>query len=414
MGLAQLFPTPAKGQQITVTDLETAESESFTIDLTGSLGLPDWRPVGAYEGGMGLPGAWRAALIKADLMASMPWHAYRDRLGRVEQIDPTPPLLEQPAAHESRADTFTSWWLDYAWHGNAVGIYSARNGDGWPVSVVPVPADAVGVRRVTPYDDFALPVGAIVYDVGGRVFPAADVLHIRGPHRPGELRGMGALENHLHTLDLAHELQRQARSIDHAAVPSGVLKSEDPDMDATDAGELKQAWQQAQRTRTVAVLNADTSYESLAWSPSETQLLEARKYTLHELALIFGVPLTRLGVPVGSTTYTNAEIESLDLLKFHLAGDLARWEQALSMALPRGSYVKANLDAILRADTLTRYQSHKIGIDAGFLTIDEARELEDRPPLTPEQRAQIVAARPALPPATPPAGTPNPNTGGTP
>ena len=35
----------------------------------------------------------------------------------------------------------------------------------------------------------------------------------------------------------------------------------------------------------------------------------------------------------------------------------------------------------MRVALKDRYDAHKTGIDAGFLTVNEARELEDRPPL---------------------------------
>jgi hypothetical protein len=40
-----------------------------------------------------------------------------------------------------------------------------------------------------------------------------------------------------------------------------------------------------------------------------------------------------------------------------------------------------NVDALLRPDTKSRYEAHKIALDAGFLTLDEVRELENREPL---------------------------------
>lgn len=56
-----------------------------------------------------------------------------------------------------------------------------------------------------------------------------------------------------------------------------------------------------------------------------------------------------------------------------------------------------NVDALLRPDTKTRYEAHKIALDAGFLTVDEVRELENREPLAEESvdpdpvPAEIVA-----------------------
>jgi len=53
----------------------------------------------------------------------------------------------------------------------------------------------------------------------------------------------------------------------------------------------------------------------------------------------------------------------------------------LDAQLPRGTSLKIRSDGLLRADTATRYAAYKTAIDAGFLTADEVRSLEDRPPM---------------------------------
>ena len=69
----------------------------------------------------------------------------------------------------------------------------------------------------------------------------------------------------------------------------------------------------------------------------------------------------------------------MQLIRWSLTPWLTRVEQAMSDLLPRGQYAKFNLDSLLRGDTLSRYQAHKIGIDAGFLSVDEVRQIEDKP-----------------------------------
>ena len=157
-----------------------------------------------------------------------------------------------------------------------------------------------------------------------------------------------------------------------------------------DFSAVKKSFMKSQRTRQPTVTNANTTIEPLSWNPSETQLLDARKFTLNELALIFGLDPSWLGASQTSRVYSNIEQEAINLVKFSLGGHLARFEQELSRHFPRGTRAKANLDALLRSDTLSRYQAHKLGIDAGFLTDDEARALEGRAPLTDEQRRQIA------------------------
>ncbi|OLL69849.1 Phage portal protein [Pseudonocardia sp. Ae168_Ps1] len=344
---------------------------------------------------MAHPGAWRASLLLSDLLGGVPWRALRSRGDRpAERVDPTPALLEQPNPPDTRMATFSALALDLIWHGNAVAVVADRDRHGHASAVVPVAAEQVAISRAES--------GAVRYGIGSgagqRWYGHDDVLHVKGPSRPGALRGMGVLECHLDgALRLSADLARQAGGVAEAGVPSVWIKSSDPDLTAADAAELKAAFLRSQRTRSPAVTNSGTSIEPLSWNPSETQLLEAREFSVGEIALIFGLDPSWLGVSRSSRVYSNIEGEAINLVKFSLGGHLARFEQAFSAHLPRGTSAKANLDALLRADTRTRYESHARAIEAGFLTVDEVRALEDRPPLTAAQRAEMAARAPVAP-----------------
>lgn len=394
MGLGRLLQT--RSTKITVTDTVSGVSQNYTI--IDNLG-PDFVNPGTYRGGMSIPGAWRASILLSDLLGMVPWDAYREYAGEPEEkMTPTPPLLEQPAPPDTRMTTFSSWGLDLIWHGNAIGVIAARNFAGWPTAVYPVPAQMCSVRRVTKYDDSPLPIGALEYTIGSlKALGSQDVIHIKGPCEPGAVRGMGVLEAHLNTFSLAQEQSKQARSVSNHGVPTGVLKSDNPDLTDTEALDMKAQWLANQTSRSIAVLNASTTFTPLSWNPEQLQLVEARKMTLTELELVFGLPVGWLGGMTSSRTYANIEQDAANLIKFSLSGHLARFEQTLTLAFPRGTCARANLDAILRADTLTRYQAHKIGIEAGFLLTDEAREYEHRPPLP--DKPQLPDAYTPAPPA---------------
>lgn len=377
MGLGRLL---TRSTQYTATDTVTGASQNYTI--IDNLG-PDFISPGTYRGAMGVPGAWRASVLLSDLIGQIPWDAYREFAGQPEEkIFPTPPLLEQPAPPDTRMTTFSSWALDLIWHGNAIGIVAARNYANWPTAALPVPASMVQVRRVTPYMDSPLPVGALEYTIGSmKGLGSQDVIHIKGPCEPGAVRGQGVLENHLGTFDLAQEQARQARSLSTHGVPTGVLESSNPDLTEAEALDMKASWLANQRTRSIAVTNASTKFVPLSWNPEQLQLVEARKMTINELELVFGLPVGWLGGMNSARQYSNIEQDAVNLLKFSLGGHLARFEQAFTLAFPRGTCVRGNTDAVLRADTLTRYQAHAIALSNKFLSVDEVRDLEHRPPL---------------------------------
>jgi len=236
--------------------------------------------------------------------------------------------------------------------------------------------------RVTRYLDSPLPAGALEYKIGNMSLASDEVIHIKGPCEPGALRGMGVLETHFNTINLSQEQQRQARSVSTAGVPTGVITSDNPDLTDAEALDMKATWMAGQTTRTVQVLNASTKFEPLSWKPEEMQMIEARKFTLTEWENIFVLPIGWLGGQDSSKTYSNIEQDAINLIKFSLQDHLSRFEQTLSLAFPRGTDVRANLDAVLRSDTLTRYQAHALALaNKPWKTEDEVRETEHLGPM---------------------------------
>lgn len=370
-------------------------------------GQPVNYPMSLYRGGMAQPAAWRASLMISDALGSVPWDAWTQEGERWVKVEPRPILLEQPNPAEERMNTFSSWGLDVVWHGNGIGLWADRDPvTGMPTAVLPIPAEYVGVRRVGWEAMSMLPVGSVEYQIAGKTYAPWEVFHIKGPSRPSDVRGFGVLEAHLSgmngqyggTLDLARELQRQAQSVSQHGVPTGTLKSDNPDLTEDEATDLKLKWLESQRDRTIAVLNSTTSFEPLSWNPTELQLIEARKMSLLETALVFGVQPSALGAETSNRTYRNDNAEDVKFTKWGLRGHIARFEAALSRALPPGMCARPNLDDYTRPDPLTRAQTAEIRIRSKTLTPNEDRAAEGLPPL--EGGDDFPAPPPQLVPGT--------------
>lgn len=404
MGLGALL---TRNLQYVATNTQTGATDTYTIITDGGPGMyADWQ-TGEYRGGMGVPAAWRLANLVANQIGRMPWHAFRERGGGpAEKLVPQPPLLAYPvASDEAGLEAWRSMALDRLWHGNAVALIASRSPLGWPTGIALVDAESARVHRfgaaITGYDmpPPGFSEGEIGYWIGGRWYHRYEVIHWRGPTRPGQLRGMGILENHFEALSRAKALDSAASAVSSAGVPTGLLESLNPDLTKVEAEELKTSWTTAQRTRSVAVLNPSTRFTPIAWNPTETQLLESRQYSLIDWANIFGLPVTYANGQNASRVYANIVDQGHELLRYGAVGDLvAEFEGLMTAQFPRGTYVKGNQDHLLRPDTKGRYEAHAIAIAAGFMSPDEVRELEEREPLTKEQQAQILAAKatPAL------------------
>ena len=139
----------------------------------------------------------------------------------------------------------------------------------------------------------------------------------------------------------------------------------------------------------IRILGSGMSYEPLLIKPSDAQFLETQAFTTTEIARLFGVPSSLLLAAVDgkSMTYSNVEQVWTEYVRFSLLKVLREIETAWSAILPGRQRVRFRVDSLLRADRKTRFEGHKTAIEAGFMTVDEIRALEELPPMTRQDTA---------------------------
>src|SRR4051812_7618104 len=142
MGLGKLL---TRNLTYDVTDTQTGAHDSFTIVTDGGPGMFARWSSGEYQGGMGIPAAWRLALLVANQMGRTPWQSFRERAGRpAEKLTPKPPFIAAPAGGtEIPLNVWRSLALDRLWHGNAIGVYSAHSPLGFPTAMALASAENV-------------------------------------------------------------------------------------------------------------------------------------------------------------------------------------------------------------------------------------------------------------------------------
>lgn len=338
------------------------------------------------ETALSVPAIWRAVTMVSDSISTLPLHAYRGG----ERLEPTPRLLDRPNPLETRVETIGAMVAALILHGNYVAILGEPGPSGFPESIYPVNPERVhiatrrveetiGGRRVARTEK--------VFHVDERTYTAAEIFHVKGFSMPGDIAGVGIVAAQRQGIGAAVAIMEYAaRYFDGGTMPSYVIKSDNPDLTETEAELLKLRWMEhyGGRSRRPAVLNASTNVEPLTANASDSQLVEARNQAVADSANIVGVPGNFIGAPNTSRTYTNTELQAIEYIRTSLAPLTARIEAVFSDYLPRGQIARFNFDSLLRADTLTRYQAHNLALSAGFLTVDEIRELENRPPLPPQ------------------------------
>lgn len=223
----------------------------------------------------------------------------------------------------------------------------------------------------------------IHYQVDGKAVPPAQIAHLRYLTLPGRPLGMGPIQAARQSLTGMVQLSRYADDLfTRGGTPNGILKSKNP-LTEEQAQAARAKWTESVNSGKVAVMDMNLDWTPAGTAPADLQWLESQQWNVTRIARLFGIPAHKLaaGIEGASLTYQNIEQSALDAMRDTIMGYLAPIEDALSGLLPRGTYARFNLDAVLRPDTKTRYEAHEIALRAGFLTVDEVREIEGRKPL---------------------------------
>ena len=133
-------------------------------------------------------------------------------------------------------------------------------------------------------------------------------------------------------------------------------------------------------------------------------MIEARKFSLTEYELIFGLPVGWLGGQTSSRTYSNIEQDAVNLVKFTMADHYNAFKETLTQCFPRGMFVEPDLDALLASDTMTRYKAYALATNnKPWLLPSEVRATERRPAVPGIDDAPAPA--PVVAPEPKPEGT---------
>jgi HK97 family phage portal protein len=154
-------------------------------------------------------------------------------------------------------------------------------------------------------------------------------------------------------------------------------------MDQPKVDQVKAQWDAAHRGRRGTAVLSQVKYQTLSVAPEEAQFLDTQKANAAAICRIFRVPAGMMaGVELaGHEDYSSPEQRATDFLTFALRPWLHRLERAVSRLLPSTQTAKFNAGGMVRATLKDRYDAHAVAIASGFLTVNEVRALEDRPPL---------------------------------
>lgn len=323
---------------------------------------------------------WRCQHLLADVISGLPVQQYRRVPGaRAEEIGRSP-WVESPSQF---VDGSTEWRyqlvLSAAARGNAYAYVTELD------STMRFAARA---EVLNPHDvTVERELGALappVYKIRNQVVDPTRLLHFRafGP-APGSVMGLSPIDHAAWAIGFAMASRDYAgRWFEGGGHPTAKF-SADRTLEPGEIDAVKERYRQAIENDGVLVTGKSWDYEALQVSPEQAAFLDAMSATAIDIAGYFGLPPELLGYATegSSVTYANREQRMIDVLVLTVQWWIGRLERFISAQLPADQFVRINIDALLRSDTLTRYKAHDLAIRSGMATPNERRELEDQAPL---------------------------------
>lgn len=354
-----------------VLDFQTIYATGLPVDTIGT----------GVEASLRAVPLWASVRLIADQFASTPLHTYRERGGRKEQMPRDAPFLTPLTG--TPATWKTQCIFSMLGRGNAYGYVTSFDATGWPSALVWLDPTMVDCN-----EDVIDPQ----WTYQGRDLDKSRLCHIPWVVPAGRVTGLSPVQLFRGTVEGGIAAQRLARdTFVNGGVPIGHFKNTGKVLTPESAAAMKVKFEEIVANRSTLVTGNDWEYNAIGLPPDQVAFIEGLKLSATQIATIFGVPAEEVGgETANSLTYSTVEMNELKLSSRTLRPWYVRVEEALSMLMPRGQYVKFNADALIRSDLLSRMQSEEIGLRIGVLTNDEARALEDRPPLSPRERSDWI------------------------
>lgn len=364
-------------------------AQATSWDLLATLGLP------TLTGQMvspavveGLSAAYSAVQIIAETVGMLPLVVYRKEGDGVRQADDAHPVAmlfgNAPNELQTPVEFLSVMQANVLLHGAGYAEIIRENGS--PVALWPLHPGQVALARVPG-------TRRVIYEVsdemGSRRLLPSEVLAIRDrwddPFTP-----RSRLDRTREALGGAVATERFASAVwRNGAKPSGVVSH--PEQIGNDAAKtlresLQALYGGSDNAAKIAVLEEGMQWTSVATTPHDAELSEARRIAVLEVARVFNIPAPLLN-ELTNANYSNV----VEMRRQFAAGTiqpwLVKWQQAIMRDLfsaeGRAAHeVEFAADLLARADFLTRLQGYRVGREIGLYSAQELRRFEHLNPRT--------------------------------
>lgn len=326
---------------------------------------------------------WACLRLRANLISTFPIEVYRRaEFGLPHVRIPSPQVIIMPGGGTvDYMEWMYSTQFDLDRAGNSIGIIHSVNGYGLPNEIELVPLSWTSVNIV----DNQL----VEYYIRGKPYSPRNIWHEKQYTVAGFHLGLSPIMYAAWSISEYLSIQDFALSwFTSGGIPRSHLQNTvQATLSDTQAENIKARLKESVHSGDALVTGKDWTYNLVSPEQTGMEWIEARRLGPSDIARFFDVPadLIDSAVAGSSITYGNIVQRNLQFLNYSLGPAIIRRENSLNKMLPNRQFVKMNTDSLLRLDPMTRAQMINLRVAGRTLGLDEARLLDDKPPLSPEQ-----------------------------
>lgn len=366
-------------------------------------------PLVSEQTAMTLSAVWRAVWIVSGSVAMLPLRTYLE--DEDEQKARQKSFLDYPAGKNGKETKMTPFeWkqlvlVHLLLRGNAY-LQHLYNGAGSIAGLWPVFPGCVHTEA-----DDDVPGGKRfdVTDAKGqkRSFDASNMTHLHGVSIDG-LTGLSPVGVARQSLGTALSGDKAAhRMFTNGAMVSGLVTPDDgEDITPAEAQVVKDHINQkvlgTDNAGDIPVMNKRLKFQQWSLSAEDAQFLQSRTFQIDEIGRWFGVPPHLLGLTEKSTSWGQGIAEqNRGLARYNLMTWTTPIEERLSLLLSENKFAEFDYSMFMRPSPEDEIELLIKQVDAGLLTLNEARKIRNLPPIKDPMadipRAGFAQQAPAAP-----------------
>jgi HK97 family phage portal protein len=323
-----------------------------------------------------------AVSLISDTISTLPLDSYIRRDGARFAFRPRPAWVQQPDIDTSKEAFYGSLIVSMLLDGNGF-VRVFRDNSGRVLNMTVLNPTKVEIRKDK--------VGGVtfIYEGENKPLNKNEILHIPDVVRPGETRGISRVTALKDNFGLALALESYAaRFFGQGASTNGIIEFPG-NLTPEQAKQLVEGFDARhkgfRKAHKTGVLSGGAKFVQTTVANDQAQFIDSRRMAVEDVARAFNIPPHLLGLP-GTNTYSSVEQNNIAFVTHTLRPIVQKLESAFTSLMvnePGGStaFIKFTLDGLLRGDANSRFSAYSVGLQAGYLTINDIRRLEDLPPV---------------------------------